>query len=163
MPKVSFAAALPVGTESLNETVDIELYDPSPISLVKDEINQRLPFGVKVTHLEDITHENKRPKLKESHFYITMNGLDVKQADIEKFLDSDYFPITKIGKRGEQIINARSIVKSMNLIPPRGLKLVITHIPGPELKPIDIIKGLFHLNDDHVQSLKILKTRQITN
>lgn len=163
MPKVSFAAALPVGTESLHETVDIELYDPSPISSVKGEINQRLPFGVKVTHLEDITHEKKRPKLKESHFYITTDGLDMKQADMERFLGSDYFPITKSGKKGEQIIDARSIVKSMNLIPSRGLKLVITHIPGPELKPIDIIKGLFHLNDDHVKSLKILKTRQITS
>ena len=35
LPKLSFASALPVGTESIHETVDFELYETMPISSVK--------------------------------------------------------------------------------------------------------------------------------
>ena len=161
MPKVSFSSALPVGTESIHETVDIELYETIPISSVRQEINRQLPNGVKVIYLEDMTHERKSPRLKESHFHITMDGLRVKQTDLEEFLQSKYFPIAKTGKRRDQIINARSMVKSMTLIPPNGLNLVIMHDSGPKLKPIDIIKGIFHLSDQGAWGMRILKTRQV--
>ena len=161
MPKVSFSSALPVGTESIHETVDIELYETIPISLVRQEINRQLPNGIKVIYLEDMTHERKSPRLKESHFHITMDGLRVEQTDLEEFLQSKYFPIAKTRKGRDQIINARSMVKSMTLIPPNGLNLVITHDSGPKLKPIDIIKGIFHLSDQGALGMRILKTRQV--
>jgi radical SAM family uncharacterized protein/radical SAM-linked protein len=163
MPKVSFAYALPVGTESIHETVDIELYNTMPISSATDEINRQLPDGIRVIYLEYITLESKSPRLKESHFHITMNGLQIGQTDLDKFLQSKYFPIAKTGKGRGQIINARSIVKSMSFTPPDGLNLVITHNSGPKLKPIDIIKGVFHLSDHEAQGIRILKTRQVMN
>ena len=161
MPKISFASALPVGTESIDETVDIELLEPVPISLAKEKINQQLPEGIKAHCLDDITGENKSLRLRESHYHITMNGFQIERSDLEKFLQSVYFPITKRGKKGEQILNARSMVKSMNLISPNALNLVITHTVGPSLKPIEIVKGVFNLDNQHAQGIKILKTKQI--
>lgn len=160
-PKVSFATALPVGTESVHETVDIELYETMPISSVREQIAQQLPTGIRINFLEDITHKVKDHRLRESHFYITTNGLKMDPTDLENFLQSDYFPITKSGKKGNQIINARSLVKSMSLTPHHGLNLIITHSSGPELKPIDIIKAVFHLDNHHVKDIKILKTKQV--
>lgn len=161
MPKVSFAAALPVGTESIDETVDIALYEPAPILSMKEGMNRQLPDGIEVSSIEDVTHKKKGPLLKESHFHIGTNGLEVDRADLDNFLQSDYFPINKKRKNGDRIINARAVVKSMNLIPSRGIDLVISHTSGPELKPIDIVKGVFHLEDSHVQGVKILKTKQV--
>jgi radical SAM family uncharacterized protein len=45
LPKVSFASALPVGTESIHETLDFELYETMPISSVRKEISRQLPNG----------------------------------------------------------------------------------------------------------------------
>jgi len=160
-PKVSFATALPVGTESVHETVDIELYKTMPISSVREKIDQQLPTGIRINFLEDITHKVKGHRLRESHFYITTNGLKMDPTDLENFLQSDYFPITKSGKKGNQIINARSLVKSMSLTPHHGLNLIVTHPSGPELKPIDIIMAVFHLDNHHVKDIKILKTKQV--
>jgi hypothetical protein len=53
------------------------------------------------------------------------------------------------------------MVKSMSLIPPNGLHLVISHNSGPQLKPADIIKGVFHLSEDEVLRIRILKTKQV--
>ncbi len=160
-PKVSFATALPVGTESVHETVDIELYETMPISSVREKIDRQLPAGIRINFLEDITHKGKSHGLRESHFYITTNGLKMDPTDLENFLQSDNFPITKSGKKGNQIINARSLVKSMSLTPHQSLNLIITHPSGPELKPIDIIKAVFHLDNHHIKDIKILKTKQV--
>lgn len=161
MPKVSFTSALPVGTESIHETMGIELYETIPISKVKEAINRQLPHGVKIISVEDITGERKRPSLVESHFRIDMNGIEIDRTDLENFLKSDYVPIIKRGKKGEQVINARPFVKSMDLTRPYSLDLVIKHLPGPSLRPIDIINGIFRLNDHHVEMIKILKTKQV--
>ncbi|MBW1766411.1 MAG: TIGR03960 family B12-binding radical SAM protein [Deltaproteobacteria bacterium] len=161
MPKLSFTTALPVGTESLHETADIELYETMPISSAREKIDRQLPTGIRINSLEDVTHKVKSPRLWESHFHITTNGLKMDLKDLQYFLQSDHFPVTKSGKKGNKIINARSLVKSMSLTPPHGLNLIITHTSGPELKPIDIIKAVFHLDDHHVKGIKILKTKQV--
>jgi len=161
MPKVSFASALPVGTESIHETVDLQLYGVIPTETLKDLTNRQLPTGIKMTLLEDISHEEKSPKLLESHFCITTNGLRIEENDLEEFLRADYFPITKSGKKGCKVVNARPLVKSMTLSPPHVINLAIDHIPGPKLKPVDIIKEVFHLSDHHINSIKILKTKQV--
>ncbi len=161
MPKVSFTMALPVGTESVHETVHMELYGALSTREVKEKLSRQLVDGIHVTHVEDMTLKGKSPGLTESHFHVTMNGLEVERTDLEKFLHSDYYPITRCGKRGAQTINARSMVKSLSLAPPNGVSLVITHGSGPGLKPIEIIKGVFHLSDEDVRGMRILKTKQV--
>ncbi len=161
MPKVSFASALPVGTESLHETVDIKLYEIGDIPSLKEKLDHQLPPGIGLVAIEDISHRVKRQRLKESHFNITMNGMNIERRSIDDFLKSDRFPILKKGKKGEQLVDARPLVKSIRHIPPDALNLVINHLDGPALKPTDIIKGIFHLMDDQVKGVKILKTSQV--
>jgi radical SAM family uncharacterized protein/radical SAM-linked protein len=161
LPKVSFASALPVGTESIHETVDFELYETMPISSVREEIGKQLPMGIRVIYVEDITKQKKRSGLEESHFRVTLNGVQIEERDLKGFLQSKYFPIAKMRKGRKQIINARSMVKSMSFIPPNGLDLVISHNSGPQLKPVDIIKGIFHLSEDEASKIRILKTKQV--
>ncbi|MFC1532518.1 hypothetical protein ACFL7M_04005, partial [Thermodesulfobacteriota bacterium] len=111
--------------------------------------------------LEDITLEGRRLNPIESHFQITINGLKMERIYMDRFMDSNYFPITKTTKKGEQRINARPLVKSISYTPPYTLNLIIKHISGPEIRPIYIIKEIFHLSDNQVWGIKILKTKQV--
>ena len=129
--------------------------------MAKGKINRQLPQGIRVASVQDITGVNRVPRLIESHLDISMNGLHLQSEDLEKFLHSDYFPITRPGKKGEKIINARSLVKSMSLISPDKINLIITHRAGPGLKPIDIVKSVFYFDDNHVNKIKILKIKQV--
>ena len=97
----------------------------------------------------------------ESHFRIAMNGLKIDRTDLERFIDSDYFPVAKKTKKGEKEINARSFVKTISYTPPYTMDLIIKHVPGPQIKPIDIIVEIFHFNEDHLKDIKILKTKQV--
>jgi radical SAM family uncharacterized protein/radical SAM-linked protein len=161
LPKISFASALPVGTESIHETVDFQLYETMPISSVREEISRQLPSGIRVICMEDITTQKKAGRTEESHFHVTLNGLQIEVTDLKGFLRSKYFPIAKTRKGRKQIINARSVVKSMGFIPPDGIDLVISHNSGPQLKPADIIKSVFHLSEDGASKIRILKTKQV--
>ena len=161
LPKVSFASALPVGTESVHETVDFESFETMPISSVKEDIGRQLPSGIRVIHLEDITAQKRGAGIEEVHFHVTLNGVQIDEIDLKGFLQSKYFPIAKTHKGRKQIINARSLVKAMRFIPPNGIHLVISPNSGPQLKPADIIRGVFHLSEDEISKVRILKTKQV--
>ena len=161
MPKISFACALPVGTESLQEILDIELAESSDISYLRECINKQLPLGIDVTLVEELTPGKKKTKLKESHFLITLNSVEVKEEVLKNFLGSDHFPIVKVNKKGEHEINARSLVKAINLISSNKIELTMKHAEGPGLKPEEIVKGIFPLNELTCGDIEILKTGQV--
>ncbi|MFH1124104.1 MAG: TIGR03960 family B12-binding radical SAM protein [Pseudomonadota bacterium] len=161
MPKISFASALPVGTESLQETVDVQLYETIPPLLLIKRIREQLPPGIEVTMLEEVNAEGRAPKLRESHFEITIEGSTFDEGELAKFLQAEKFPVLKMKKKGEQVIDAKTLVKSISLRSPRQLSLALIHVPGPELRPLDIIEGIFHLRDQDMEGIKVLKTRQV--
>ena len=161
MPKISFAAALPLGTESIHETVDIKLREFLENSLLRHRVNIQLPRYISVISVKKIPYKRKKNQLKETHFLITIRGLKLKEEDIETFLRSDYFPVVKIKKKEAHEINARPLVKSMSLISDDVIKLAIQHTQGPELRPEEIVKAAFSLNDSFTGNIDILKTRQI--
>ena len=161
IPKISFPTALPVGMESLQEIGEIELLGALPLATLRDRIDRQLPAGIQLTHMEDITHHRRKPKPRESHYQISFDGLAVDASAIEDFLRLSSYPITKTTKKGTRIVDAKSVVKSVKQISEGRLELVIRHGSHPELRPIDILKGIFHLNDHQVNCVGLLKTRQI--
>ena len=161
MPKVSFASALPVGTESMQETVDIEITESTDLGPLKDSINRQLPSGITITAAKEISISNKKERLKETHFIITVKGVKLKKGHLERFLESDYFPVVKVTKKGEHEVNARPLVRSMSLDAPNRINLAIRHTSGPGLKSSQIVKGVFSLNDSQLNDMRILKIGQV--
>jgi len=161
MPKVSFFSALPVGTESMEELMQIELLHPVDASMIRKRINVELPDGIDVTLVERIYPNEKRVRISESRFLITVNGLRCKQKDLDKFLQSDYFPVVKTGRKEEQTIDARSLVSDILLIPPDKVRLTLKEREGPGLKPAEIVKGIFLLDDEALWNIRVVKTGQI--
>jgi hypothetical protein len=103
----------------------------------------------------------KKQRLEESHFLITLNGVLLERDKLDRFLESDYFPLVRKTKKGEHEINARSFVKHMDLISNNRIRLVFKHASGPAPKPIDIVKNVFSLSDCQWDDTRILKTKQI--
>jgi radical SAM family uncharacterized protein/radical SAM-linked protein len=160
MPKVSFANALPVGTESMHETLELDLLEKSEPAILQERMNRQLPDGLRVSTVELRGVHEKKAKLVESHFRITFNGTPVNKSYIERFLNTDYFPIEKKGKKGTRKINARDLVDSMKFIPPNAVEMIIRHKAGPHLRPEEILKNIFSFSDEEARSMSILKTGQ---
>lgn len=160
MPRISFATALPVGTGSIHETVNVVLYGEISLTRLKEKINLQLPEDIKIKLAEDISNL-KKETLLESHYRIILDGIKTDSEDLERFKNSPSFSIIKRTKKREQDVDAKLIVKSIDFTAPDTLNLVIRHISGPEIKPAHIIKGIFRLSDDQIPNIKVLKTKQI--
>ena len=161
MPRLSFHCALPVGTESMHETLDIQLAESLDTDTLKTNLNQQLPEGISVTSATEISFAKKKDRLKESHFLITLDGIELREKDLYRFLGSDYFPVAKVTKKGEYEVNIRSLVKSMRLTSPNSLELALKHGSGPELRPAELIRNIFSLEQSHLTGIRILKINQI--
>jgi radical SAM family uncharacterized protein/radical SAM-linked protein len=162
MPKISFASALPVGTESLEETMDIEIAEKKGTGSLVESLNSQLPDGILVTSVTEMPLRRKKDRLKESHFLVTMsNGVTLKEQDLKAFLESEYFPVVKVNKKGEHKINIRPLVKSMRLVSPNSVRLVVHHTSGPQSKPAEIVRNVFSLKDSVLNEMNIVKTHQV--
>jgi radical SAM family uncharacterized protein/radical SAM-linked protein len=161
MPKLSFATALPVGTESLQETLEVQWYNSGPDRSLRDMINEQLPSGLEIKTLEVLDRETGGLKVKESHYEISLNGVRVGEDCLQRFLASESFPVIKKGKKGDQSIDARAQVKSAYFSTESTLHLELKTMQGPSLKPMEIIQGIFHLNHEDLDGRDVLKVREI--
>jgi radical SAM family uncharacterized protein/radical SAM-linked protein len=161
MPKLSFAAALPVGTESMQETLDLELVGTPDVLSVRQRLNNQLPRGIEVASVEEIPSQSQSPCLKESHFLVRLEGIELKEENLVGFHRSRCFPIVKVNRKGEHKIDAKPLVKALTLIAPDTVRVVLRHTSGPELRPAEVVKGAFSLRDASVSDMKILKTGQV--
>jgi radical SAM family uncharacterized protein/radical SAM-linked protein len=161
MPKLSFSTALPVGTGSLHETAVIELYGAVPLKKIKEDMNSQLPDGVMVQMVEEVLPGSRKEHIVESHYDLALKGIELDNALLVRFNQSTNFPVLKKTKNGEQTVDARPLVKSIDIVRSDGVELVVSHISGPEIKPAYLIKEIFHLSEEQVQFIKVLKTKQV--
>ncbi|MBW1785801.1 MAG: TIGR03960 family B12-binding radical SAM protein [Deltaproteobacteria bacterium] len=161
MPKLSFVNALPVGVESLHESVDIAIFRDRDQGAFVKRVNEQLPSGIRITSAETIAPGEKKSKLTESHFIITTNGIQLRASELARFLDADSFPVKKLTRKGEKTVDVRQLVKSMTLASANEIGMVVRHTTGPELKPAEIVKAVFGLTDSHMSNMAVLKTRQV--
>lgn len=161
MPKISFATALPVGTESMEETLDLELSQTSDFSTIKDRLNLELPPGIKISFVQKLSSNTKKPRLKESHFLVTLGDIELNESSLDMFNKTDHFPVTKRNRKGEHEIDAKLLVKSIALISQNSVKIILRGTNGPELRPAELVKEIFLLKDESVIEMRTLKTRQV--
>ncbi|MGM0664708.1 MAG: TIGR03960 family B12-binding radical SAM protein [Thermodesulfobacteriota bacterium] len=159
-PKVSFAAALPVGTESIQETVTIGLHDPPPPVDIKQRLNRTLPEGLRILLVEDASAHVKRNRLIESHYHITSDKCPLDSDAARRFLDLREHLVIKTSPKGDRTVNARAQVKNIRCFSPDKVEIVLLHPQGPSLRPEKMMSEIFGLDHTQASSLKILKTKQ---
>jgi len=161
MPKLSFAAALPVGTESLHETLEVQWHDSGSGRTLRDKIGEQLPSGLEIKTLDVLDREAVSFKSKEIQYEISFHGVKAGEDRLEQFLASDSFPVTKKGKKGNRKIDARAQVKSAYFNTGSTMHLALKPMEGPALKPVEIIQGMFHLSDEDLDGVGVLKIMEI--
>jgi radical SAM family uncharacterized protein/radical SAM-linked protein len=162
MPKVSFTQALPVGTESLEESMEIHLTSTIGPDELRERVNRELPDQLKVLSVQELPGRGRKTEfLKESHFIITISNGHLSSYHMEAYEKAQNFLVNKTGKAGTKSIDAKKIIGKILLISPDVIELELKHDPGPQLKPADIVKAIFHLDDSSLERMRILKTRQL--
>jgi radical SAM-linked protein len=163
MPKISFLNALPVGTESLHESLVIELEDDLHEQDIKKAINHQIPENINIMKIEKLSPIKQKLRIVQSNYRITLKDFKFEQDKLDKFLFSDSYFIIKNGKRNPHTIDARKLIKDIKIMSPDIIEIVIAHGQGPLLRPDEFIGEIFGIHEDLKVRMRILKTKQLVS
>ena len=102
-PKMSLAAALPLGFSSLCEMLDVRLNEEIPVEEIRLRLKDNLPSDIQVTNVESV--DERAPALQtqvlsaEYHVQLTepVDGSDLKRR-VEELIQSESLPRERRGK-----------------------------------------------------------------
>ncbi|MDX2434177.1 MAG: TIGR03936 family radical SAM-associated protein, partial [Desulfobacterales bacterium] len=161
-PKVSFSPALPVGTESLAEYMDIDL-----VEVISDEaqllhnINAQLPTGLTIQSIADVPVKKGSAAMKNRTCYQIRFDQDLSGEDREKlenFMNSESLTISKLRKGKKHVMDVRKQVESLVESGNDSLEMVLISEEGKAAsKPVEILKAILNLTDEQSLDMGILK------
>lgn len=123
-PKMSYANALALGTESQGEYVDIEIEDDISVEEFLQRINKELPTGVEFIKAKEITPQT--PALAQEIVYgeylfnidlETPLSKELVKSKVLDFIKSESIMISKKNKKGKIVeVDIRPMIKTFDLV-----------------------------------------------
>jgi len=157
-PKVSFSPALPLGTESVAEFLQVDLAEPLPDrAAVLEAVNRQLPMGLKVTA---VALAAKKQKEKNISWYRVSLKQGFPRSVVEDFHRLDSFPVTLVRKGRARQIDAKPVVHELTVTDDGKLYLAfVTETGKAGIKPMEFCGALFALDDEQVSTARIVKVK----
>jgi radical SAM-linked protein len=163
LPKVSFHGALPVGVESLTETMDIELAQPYSDLEVITRLNQVLPTGIKIHSIEQLSGDRISPK-SDRHIYNVKTPVPIFFPEkVEKFLNSTEFIALKKKPKETKRIDIRPLVSAIHLRDLSNLEILINTREKDNLKINDLLAAIFNMTDTEALQLNVVKQKSYSS
>ncbi len=155
-PKVSFSPALSVGIESLAEFLiaetDVPLRD---LESWHERLTAQMPQGLAVTAVR------LGPKVQSARMEVDYRLSASRALDpqvLAEFLASVEYPIAIERKKQRRTLDARQLVKAMQLVDPQTLDLtMIVEAAQLGVKPMELVSSVFALNRDEILASRLLK------
>jgi len=159
-PKVSFSPALPVGTESLAEYLDVELLKPlSDLQAFLDRFNLQLPAGLRAENIS--LHVDRDGPVMLFGYEITMPRpfTEEEKEGIGFFAERQQFIISRIRKGRKREYDVRPQVKEFKVIGDDAkVQLALLHESGKATpKPLELLQAVLGISDDEVLRARVVK------
>ncbi len=170
-PRISFPFATPVGIESHDEYMDVEMHDPGilPHSLI-GPINASLPEGLEILDIRENTVNSKQAVSEVAGFEYRI-GLPQEEGTenlheigerISSFLAGDTWTISRTRKGKETEKDIRPLVKALEF-DESNLSVTMTLRLGPSggVRPMEILTNVLGLGEESAKKAFIVKTDTI--
>ncbi|MBM4286723.1 MAG: TIGR03960 family B12-binding radical SAM protein [Deltaproteobacteria bacterium] len=163
LPQVSFHGALPVGVESVAETLDIELLQALPEGEVAARLNQVLPEGLKILTAANVTGSRSAPKPDRVVYAVQSPEALFSEEKLTDFLNATEFFALRQKPKETKRIDIRPLVAAIHRHDARSLEIVIAIRERDNLKISALIKAIFDLPETAALQLEILKRKSYSN
>jgi radical SAM-linked protein len=166
LPRLSFGPALPMGVESEEEFLDIELSEPLTATEVGWRLGSQLPHGFAVRHavMLDLREPSIDASIRAFRYEVALASLPGdKQAlafvetRLSTFHSAAAFPMRKHTRGGEKIIDAKDFVAEVTLTAPLTLHLEMKMTGAGTIKPHEFVGLLLELTQEEVKVLRLKK------
>ena len=158
MPRISFDDPIPLGLESQAERMRITLKGDIEGDTAIPGLNAQLPAGLRIVSWRRLHPGSNvsNPQSDTYRIFYRPGHLDEKKLD--EFLAADHWSHVKIRSKGEsRQLDLKSSVKSIRLIKPQTLELVIHRNGRYAVRPADILAGVFGIESSGMYRFRVLK------
>ena len=160
-PKLVFGDALPIGLESLCETLAMTVAADMTSEDIVNRLNAELPDGLSVTDCYPSTKEG--PAVERVVTYQTVlhkGGFDPEA--LKRFEAAEAVYHEKTNRKGQlKKIDLKDMVRRMVRVKPGTLEMDIRQRPGDALlRPDTIMRCAFDLSPEDIQKARVIKLRQ---
>ena len=155
--KAAFGPAIAVGYESSSEYVDLSLTRKVDIETIKQEISKILPEGYTLISVKYIPLRFPSIEGLINLAEYTVKGVNLKQKDIDKYLNQREILVKKIKKGKETIVNVKELIQNIKIIDSNTFKIFLRFYPTKNIKLEKILQNLLNLEE---KETKILYTKR---
>ncbi len=155
-PRVSFGPALPLGTESLEEFLWMELTKPlADLEGARAELNRQLPAGLEVISLEP---GGRRQPNRLFCAYRIRVPVEIDPRAPADLLAAEEFVMTVQRKGAQRTLDIRPAIADCTLHAPDELELVLVQEAGrPTVKPLEVVAALCSLAPGQLAAARVVK------
>jgi len=167
-PRIVFGPALPLGMKSLLEYVDLELEKYVAPEELCALLDRELPQGIRIRSskeiplkmlaISDSLYETSYRVRGETEQVFGRCSISEANAVVEDFFRRTSYPLTRIRNGKQSIVDLRHVLKQITIVDDREVSLVVTIVPGMNVRPAEIMTALFGLSDVECLNLDITKT-----
>lgn len=146
-PKISLAAALPLGFSSRGEVLDVRLNEDIPINEISERLKGSLPPDIKIIHVEEV--DERLPALQtlvlsaayDVHLTEPIDGSELKRR-VEKLMMSESLVRERRGKS----YDLRPLIEMLSVITEANgnvwLKMTLAAREGATGRPEEVLSAL---------------------
>lgn len=124
---------------------------------VAPALNAQLPAGLAVS---DCKLASKLPETSLEQYRIELTTQAAfKEAELNRFTDSSEWMITRTSKKGKtRQMDLKIAVTDIKQITPQRLLMSISREAGQLIRPLEVMKQIFSIEEDDLKTADILKT-----
>jgi len=170
-PRISFPVATPVGIESHDEYMDVEMHDPgvSPLSLI-GPINASLPEGLEILDIRDHSTDSNKgmPDVVGFEYRIHLSRDEEKETlheigkKISSFLAGDTWTISRRRKGKETEKDIRPLVRVLEFNEgDSSVTMALRFGQSGGVRPMEILTHVLGLGEESAKKAFIVKTGTI--
>jgi radical SAM family uncharacterized protein/radical SAM-linked protein len=163
MPRITFAAALPVGVESLGEVLQMELEGGLDSGEVMKRLLPLLPPGIEILEAEAFPLSSSLSSLGRSRYWIPLDHLLAKTevlSRVEKAMERKSFLIEQERKEKRRNLDIRPLIERMEVKEDGegnpGLELVLRS-EGRTAKASEVLGAVLELEGEALSQYRIIK------
>ncbi len=158
LPRVSFHGALPVGLESLGETLDLQLSASLEPALLEEILNRALPPGLRILDAILLPQRLPPPRREMAVYQVETPEDTFSRQTAEDFLARKEFPaIRRRPHKEDRTLDLRPLVAGLTVTNPRRLELHLRLQEKDNPTVAEALSQIFHLDEDQSREMRILK------
>jgi len=157
MPKISFEDTLPIGMESLCETLYLTVSEKSETGAISEKLNEQLPEGLSVYNCTETVKETVK-KNGTCYYEVSLCQGHFDKENLELYKIRSSVVMERINKKGmTKKIDLKEAVKSIDLISSGRLAMALSSEPGKMVRPAEVLKKIFALSEEQLKTAMIVK------